>query len=279
MNTILITGASSGFGKEAARSFLDAGWNVIATMRTPNPAALGVTDAARVLVTRLDLEDSASIDAAIAAGIAAFGGIDVVLNNAGYGLFGMFEATARSAIEKQFATNVFGTMDVCRAILPHFRSRRAGTIINVSSGAGVIGFPMASLYSASKFALEGFSESLSWELAALGIKVKIIEPGGAPQTGFMARVGAEAAGANPIADYGPFAEHMGQLYAGMGAAADPDAVNKVVAAIVAAATDGTSQLRYTPTSDILPLLDARRGTSEAHYRALTTGMFAAPSAG
>jgi NAD(P)-dependent dehydrogenase (short-subunit alcohol dehydrogenase family) len=273
MHTILITGASSGFGKEAARHFARAGWNVVATMRTPDPAALGATDAARVLVTRLDVADSASIDAAVAAGIAAFGHIDVVLNNAGYGLFGIFEATARSAIEQQFATNVFGVMDVCRAILPHFRSRKAGTIINVSSGAGVIGFPMASLYSASKFALEGFSEALSHELDGLGIRVKIIEPGGAPQTGFMARAGAEGAAAAPIDDYAPFAGRTGALDAGMGAAADPDAVAKVVAAIFAAATDGLDQLRYTPTSDILPLLDARRSASEAQYRTLTRAMF------
>jgi len=273
MQTILITGASSGFGKHAALFFARAGWNVIASMRTPDHASFEGLDPSRLLVMRLDVEDGASIDAAIAAGIAAFGGIDVVVNNAGYGLFGIFEGMPRAAIDRQFATNVFGVMDVCRAILPHFRSRQAGTIINVSSGAGAIGFPMASLYSASKFALEGFSEGLSYELAALGIHVKLIEPGGAPQTGFMARAGAAGAQSQWIDDYAPFLQQIAQVYAGMGEAADADAVDKVVAAIFAAATDGARQLRYTPTSDILPLLQARRSASEAQYQALTNDLF------
>lgn len=277
MKTILITGASSGFGQAATHFFARSGWNVVATMRNPEQAAFASLDQSRLLVTRLDVEDAASIDAAIGAGIAAFNGIDVILNNAGYGLFGIFEGLSQDAIQKQFATNVFGVMDVCRAILPHFRSRQAGTIINVSSGAGAIGFPMASLYSASKFALEGFSEGLSWELAALGIRVKLIEPGGAPQTGFMARVGAEGAASRFIDDYAPFLQQIGQVYAGMGAASDADAVDKVVAAIFTAATDGTDQLRYAPTSDIQPLLAARRSSSEEEYRALTNAIFAGAS--
>jgi len=276
VKTILITGASSGFGEAAIHYFAKAGWNVIATMRTPEQAPAGLADAGQVFVTRLDVQDSGSIAAAIAAGIARFGKIDVVVNNAGYGLFGVFEGLTREAIQKQFDTNLFGVMDVTRAILPHFRSQRAGTIINVSSGAGAIGFPMASLYCASKFALEGYSESLSHELASLGIKVKIVEPGGAMQTGFMARVGTESAGTAAIADYTPFLEHVGALYAGLGAAADADAVDTVVASIYQAATDGTKQLRYTPTRDIAALLDARRSSSEHDYRALTTGLFSLP---
>jgi len=277
MNTILVTGASSGFGKATVQLFAQAGWNVVATMRTPAQASFDGIDPARLLVTRLDVEDSASIDAAIAAGIATFGNIDVVVNNAGYGLFGIFEGMPRAAIAQQFATNVFGVMDVCRAILPHFRSRQAGTIINVSSGAGAIGFPMASLYSASKFALEGFSEGLSWEMAAVGIAVKLIEPGGAPETGFMARAGAAGAQSEFIEDYAPFLQHIAPMYAGMGEAADKDAVAKVAAAIFTAATDGTSQLRYTPTNDIEPFLQARRSASEEQYRALTSAVFGKPA--
>ncbi|ODR90029.1 SDR family oxidoreductase [Sinorhizobium alkalisoli] len=269
--TVLITGTSSGFGEAAARRFASEGWNVVATMRNPEAGqALGREN---VLVTRLDVEDRASIDTAIAAGIAQFGNIDVVLNNAGYGLFGIFEGVSREAVQKQFDVNVFGAMDVVRAALPHLRANRSGTIINVSSGAGVIGFPMASVYSASKFALEGWSEALSYELGSLGIKVKIIEPGGAPQTNFMARMSGETATVQPIGDYVPFLEQIVQVYGGMAGAADADAVEKVIAAIYEAATDGTDRLRYAPTNDIAPLLTARRGSSEDEYRALTRGLF------
>lgn len=272
--TVLITGTSSGFGEAAARRFTSAGWNVIATMRNPE-AGQGLSGLENVLVTRLDVEDRASIDSAIAAGIARFGKIDVVLNNAGYGLFGIFEGVSREAVQQQFDVNVFGAMDVVRAVLPHLRANRGGTIINVSSGAGAIGFPMASVYSASKFALEGWSEALSYELGSLGVQVKIIEPGGAPQTKFMARMGGETATVQPISDYVPFLEQIGQVYGGMAETADADAVEKVIAAIYEAATDGTDRLRYAPTNDIAPLLTARRGSSEDEYRALTRGLFVA----
>lgn len=271
--TVLITGASSGFGEAAARRFADEGWNVVATMRDPE-AGRSLAGRGSVLLTRLDVEDRPSIDSAVAAGIARFGTIDVVLNNAGYGLFGIFEGVSREAVRRQFDVNVFGAMDVVRAALPHLRANRAGTIINVSSGAGAIGFPMASIYSASKFALEGWSEALSHELSSLGIRVKIVEPGAAPQTNFIARMGSETAAVRSMADYGPFLEHVGRLYGGLAQGADVDAVEKVVAAIYEAATDGTDRLRYAPTDDIAALLKARRSSSEDAYRALTRDLFA-----
>jgi len=270
--TVLITGTSSGFGEAAARHFAERGWNVIATMRDPSKAGT-LAAVPNVVVLKLDVEDASSIEGAFQEGIARFGRIDVLVNNAGYGLFGVFEGVSPSAIQQQFAVNVFGAMDVVRAILPHFRANRAGTIINVSSGAGAIGFPMASIYSSSKFALEGWSEGLSYELGSLGIKVKIIEPGGAMKTNFMARVGGESGGQTMIEDYMPFLGHIGQMYGGMQDSADPDAVEKVIDAIFAAATDGTTQLRYAPTNDIQPILNARRGTSEEQYRAFTLGIF------
>ncbi|MCU7697001.1 SDR family oxidoreductase [Acinetobacter sp. AYS6] len=273
MKTILITGASSGFGEATAKFFATNGWNVIATMRNPKANNHGLSDSTNMLVTYLDVQNQQSIEAAIAQGITRFGRIDTVVNNAGYGLFGIFEGVSRNAIQQQFEVNVFGAMDIVRAILPHFRENRAGTIINVSSGAGAIGFPMASVYSASKFALEGWSEGLSYELGSLGIKVKIIEPGGAPQTGFMVRMGKENADVQVIDSYLPFLQYMGKLYGDMAGTSQPDAVEKVVEAIYTAATDGSSQLRYTPTQDIYPLLNARRGTSEEEYRALTLGLF------
>jgi len=276
MNTVLITGASSGFGEAVAQYFMNAGWNVIATMRDTGAATHRSNALPNLLITRLDVQDRPTIEAAIAEGIRRFGGIDVVVNNAGYGLFGIFEGVSREAIQAQFDVNVFGAMDVVRAILPHFRAKRSGTIVNVSSGAGVVGFPMASIYSASKFALEGWSEGLSYELDSLGIKVKIIEPGGATKTNFMARVGGEGDGQQPIDDYSQFLNHIGQVYAGMASLADPDAIGKVVAAIFTAATDGSRQLRYSPTDDIQPILNARRSTSEREYRSVTLEMFTPP---
>lgn len=270
--TILMTGTSSGFGRAAADHFVAEGWNVIATLRNPQEANVP-TEAPNLLVTRLDVEDRASIEAAVAAGIARFGKIDVVLNNAGYGLFGIFEGISRQAVQQQFDVNVFGAMEVVRAVLPHMRANRAGTIINVSSGAGAIGFPMASVYSASKFALEGWSEALSFELGALGIKVKIIEPGGAPQTNFIARMSGEGTSVQTIPDYLPFLGQIAPIFAGMAETADPDAVEKVIAAIHEAANDGSDRLRYAPTNDIQPLLAARRSASEEDYRALTRRIF------
>jgi len=270
--TILITGTSSGFGEATARLFAARGWNVIATMRNPEASnALQLGD--NVLVTRLDVEDLDTIDAAIAAGIERFGRIDALVNNAGYGLFAVFEAASREAVKRQFDVNVFGVMDVTRAILPHFRSNRKGTIINITSGAGVIGFPMASLYSASKFAVEGFTESLGYELSGLGIAVKLVEPGGAPGTGFMIRSGAEGAAIPVATDYYPFLDHIGKLYGSMAEGTDLDAVKKVASAIFEAASDGSTRLRYIPTNDIRPLVDARRGATEEQYQDLVHGIF------
>jgi NAD(P)-dependent dehydrogenase (short-subunit alcohol dehydrogenase family) len=212
--TVLITGCSSGLGEATARLFAARGWNVAATMRNPeHGAALAALD--NVLVARLDVQDQASIEAAVAEAIGRFGRIDVLINNAGYGLFGVFEATPREKVLEQFQVNVFGMMDVTRAMLPHFRANRSGVIINISSGGGVFALPMISLYCASKFALEGFSESLSYELAGLGILVKIVEPGGVISTNFGQRSGAEAAHAKDLQDYAPFVGGAIEVFAGL----------------------------------------------------------------
>lgn len=263
--TVLITGCSSGFGKSSARLFSARGWNVIATMRRPADGAdLAALD--NVLVARLDVEDADSIKAAVEAGIARFGRIDALVNNAGFGLFGLFETTSLDKIREQFAVNLFGVMDVTRALLPHFRRNGAGVIVNVSSGAGIFGLPMLSFYNASKFALEGFSESLSYELGALGISVKIVEPGGVPGTGFMERSGTEAAAAGEApADYGPFVEAAQKLFADLAAARSGATSEEVAQVIFTATTDGSDQLRYVATDDIKPWVEARRGTSEAQY--------------
>jgi NAD(P)-dependent dehydrogenase (short-subunit alcohol dehydrogenase family) len=272
--TVLITGASSGFGKAAATLFVGKGWNVVATMRRPvTEAALAGLD--NVLVTRLDVQDRDSIDEAIAGGIARFGRIDAVINNAGFGLYGLFEATAREKVQEQFDVNVFGVMDVVRAILPHFRAEQGGLIINVSSGAGVFTLPMLSLYCASKFALEGFSESLAYELASQCIVVKIVEPGGVTGTNFGKRTGEEAARNTTLADYDAFVARTNAIFADL-RTQRLASENDVAEVIFAAATDGTDRLRYVATDDILPLVRARRETSEEDYVALMRSRFLPP---
>ncbi|MEK5645207.1 MULTISPECIES: SDR family oxidoreductase [Paenibacillus] len=176
MKSILITGASSGIGKAAAQFFQQQGWNVIATMRSPEQET-GLRSLERVLVTRLDVERKDTIEAAVAEGIDRFGRIDVLLNNAGYAAFGAFEAATDAQVRKQFDVNVHGVMQTTRALLPHFRAQGGGTVINVSSAGGRVAFPLLSLYHASKWAVEGFSESLYYELAEHNIRVKLVEPG------------------------------------------------------------------------------------------------------
>lgn len=264
--TVLITGTSSGLGKTAVKLFASKGWNVVATMRNPKTAK-NLESLGDVLVTRLDVQDRKSITAAIEGGIHRFGRIDVLVNNAGFGLFGLFETTPREKVLEQFDVNVFGVMDVTRGILPHFRKHRGGVIINVSSGAGVFALPMLSLYCASKFALEGFSEATSYELASQNIAVKIVEPGGVVSTNFGKRSSAEAAHIPALADYESFVAHANAVFAGLRAsrlATEED----VAEVIFTAATDGKDQLRYVATTDIIPWVKARRETSESEYLAL-----------
>jgi NADP-dependent 3-hydroxy acid dehydrogenase YdfG len=174
--TVLITGSSSGIGRAAAILFHNKGWNVIATMRSPEKEA-ELKKLSNLVVEKLSVEDTESIKNAIQKGLEKFGKIDVIVNNAGYSLTGPFEDARIDQIKKQFDTNVFGLMNVTREILPHFRANRKGTIINVSSIGGKMTFPYYSLYHSTKWAVEGFSESLQFELSQFGIRVKLIEPG------------------------------------------------------------------------------------------------------
>jgi NAD(P)-dependent dehydrogenase (short-subunit alcohol dehydrogenase family) len=272
--TVLITGTSSGFGRATAERFAKAGWNVIATMRRPE-AGEELAQLQNVLVTQLDVTNHQSITNSIDAGIARFGQIDAVINNAGFGLFGLFEATPIEKVREQFEVNVFGVMDVIRAILPHFRKNKHGLILNISSGAGAFALPVISLYCASKFALEGFSESLSYELASQNIVVKIIEPGGVLSTNFGKRSGQEAAQNRPLKDYAAFVAATNEVFSELRASrlATEDDVAKV---IFEAATDGTDRLRYVATGDIAPLVKARRETSEAEYIGHMRSQFSPP---
>jgi NADP-dependent 3-hydroxy acid dehydrogenase YdfG len=174
--TIFITGASTGIGKETAIYFAEKGWNVSATMRT-TAKGKDLPKYPNLKIFELDVNNEGSINKAINDTMSAFGQIDILFNNAGYGLVGAFEAMNQEQIKRQFDTNVFGVMNVTRAILPHFRFRKNGTIINTTSMGGLITFPLYSVYHSTKWALEGFMESLQFELKPFNIKVKNIEPG------------------------------------------------------------------------------------------------------
>ena len=173
---VLITGSSSGIGLHTDKLFQAKNWKVAATMRHPESAD-ELKQIVDIECIRLDVTDPGSIRAAIAAAIEKFGRIDAVVNNAGYSLTGAFEAATPEQIEKQFQTNVFGLMNVCREILPYFRSEKRGTIVNIASVGGRMTFPLYSLYNSTKWAVEGFSESLQYELEQFNIRVKVIEPG------------------------------------------------------------------------------------------------------
>ncbi len=174
--TILITGCSSGFGKLTAKLFHEKGWNIIATMRSPEKET-ELTQLSNVFVTKLDVTDKESIKSAIQNGIEKFGSIDVLVNNAGYGGLSMFEQFTEDQIYAMYETNVFGLMRVCREVMPLMRKQKSGTIINVTSMAGHLGLAFASTYSSSKFAVQGFSEALAIECRPFNIKVKTVAPG------------------------------------------------------------------------------------------------------
>ncbi|QSW89285.1 SDR family oxidoreductase [Flavobacterium endoglycinae] len=182
--TIFITGASSGLGKAAAKVFQQNGWNVIATMRKPENET-ELTQLENVTVLKLDVTNSADIIQTIH-NVLSKQPVDVVLNNAGYGLIGPLESFNEEQILNQFQTNLFGVINVTRAFLPNFRERKQGTFINITSTFGLLGYPTCSIYNASKFGVDGFSEGLAYELAPFGIKVKIVAPGGM-QTDFAGR--------------------------------------------------------------------------------------------
>ncbi len=175
--TVLITGTSSGIGLETALYFFERKWNVIATMRNPEKRRTPLHEKGLPDLVHLDVMDSVSIRAAIQYALDRYQKVDVLVNNAGYAVYGPFEATTRAQAAQQFNTNVFGLMEVTREFLPLFRKQKGGVLINVASMGGRIGFPLYTLYNSTKWAVEGFSEALQYELKPLNIKVKMIEPG------------------------------------------------------------------------------------------------------
>lgn len=237
--TVFITGASTGIGRSTALLFQAKGWNVIATMRSPAKSA-DLNNIPNLICLPLDVTDQSTIQPAIAAATEKFGPIDVLINNAGYGLVGPYEACSEAEIRRQFETNVFGLMAVTSAFLPDFRHRREGMIINIASIGGKLALPLYSLYHASKWAVEGFSDSLQYELKPFNIKVKIIEPGPI-KTDFYSR-SLSIAKKEGLHDYDAYVDRVLSSLGKMGeSGSPPEFVAKI---IYQAATDSSEQLRY-----------------------------------
>ena len=250
MKTVLITGCSSGYGLETARWFHERGWNVIATMRTPREGLL--PHAERLRVIGLDVTRPESITVAL----EASGPIDVLVNNAGIGLMGAFEATPMATVREVFETNTFGVMAMTQAVLPQMRARRSGVIVNVTSSATLAPMPLVAVYTASKTAIEGFTASLAFELAEFDVQVKLVEPGYCPSTSFTSNGGPRMEGLLPPA-YAPFAERIfSSLRASLGQPAAGTREVDVAEAVWQAASDSTDRLRYPAGSDAVALAES-----------------------
>lgn len=243
MKTVLITGCSSGYGLQTALHFHDKGWNVIATMRVPKADLLPTSDRMRVIALDVTKPES------VAAAVEAAGPIDVLVNNAGIGAVGAFEATPMSLIRELFDTNTFGAMAMMQAVIPQFRERNAGMIVNVTSSTTLASFPLAGAYTATKTALDGLTGSVAHELAAFNIRIKLVEPGYGPGTRFAENGSARMQGLIPP-DYMPFAEPV------FAAFTNPElvtAAQDVAEVVWEAAHDTSPRLHFAAGADAVAL--------------------------
>jgi NAD(P)-dependent dehydrogenase (short-subunit alcohol dehydrogenase family) len=247
MKTVLITGCSSGYGLATARHFHAQGWNVVATMRTPREAVLPRSERLRVLA--LDVTKAESIVAAL----EACGPIDVLVNNAGIGVVGVFEATPMATVREVFETNTFGVMAMTQAVLPQLRARRSGVVVNVTSSVTLTPMPLAAAYTASKMAIEGFTGSLAHELEAFNVRVKLVEPGYCPTTRFTSNGGSRMEGLFPEA-YAAFAN---PILASFAQVATVTTESDVAEAVYRAANDASGQLRFPAGADAVALAQSR----------------------
>jgi NAD(P)-dependent dehydrogenase (short-subunit alcohol dehydrogenase family) len=246
MKTVLITGCSSGYGLATARYFHSQGWNVIASMRRPRTETLPASERLRVLALDVTKPDS------IAAALEASGPIDVLVNNAGLGVVGAFEATPMTTTRDVFETNTFGVMAMTQAVIPQFRARRSGVVVNVTSSVTLTPMPLAAVYTGSKMAIEGFTASLALELEAFNVQVKLVEPGYCPSTRFTHNTGSRLDGLIPEA-YAPFAQ---PIFAAFAKPAAVTTESDVAEAVWRAATDSSAQLRYPAGADAVALARA-----------------------
>lgn len=249
MQTILITGTSSGYGQETARHFLAKGWNVIATMRRPDATCLPTSPNLRILP--LDVTNEKSI----AEVVTAAGPINALVNNAGIGVVGAFEATPMAHIRKVFDTNTFGVMAMCQAVIPQMRERRSGVIINVTSSVTLAAMPLAAAYTASKQAIEGFTGSLAHELAYFDVRARLVEPGYAPTTRFAHNTDLRVEDLIPPA-YADFAKPIFKAFG------EPMLTTKetdVAEAVWTAVHDASGQLQFPGGADAVALYHASHG--------------------
>ena len=245
--TVLITGCSSGYGLETARRFHSEGWNVVATMRTPREDVLHQSE--RLRLVALDVTQPESV----AAAVEASGPIDVLVNNAGIGAMGAFEATPIATVREIFETNTFGAMAMTHAVLPQFRERRSGVVVNVTSSATLARMPLVAVYTASKTAVDGFTASLALELEEFNVNVKLVEPGYCPTTDFTSNGQTRMNGLIPDA-YASFAE---RVMADFQRATRVTHESDVADAVWRAANDETGQLRFPAGRDAVALAQLR----------------------
>lgn len=259
MKTIFITGASSGLGKATAKLFAQKGWQVIATMRHPENET-ELNHITNVHLLELDVTKIESIQKAVNAAIA-IGNIDVLFNNAGYGLTGPLEGYSDDQITRQFNTNVLGVIRVTQAFLPHLRTNRNGLIINTTSIGGLVAFPFSSIYHATKWAIEGWSESLSFELRPHNIKVKTIAPGGIA-TDFMSR-------SLDIAQHEGYALWFDRFIASFNNEESPlqfSTPESIAEVVFEAVTDEKDQLRYLAGNDAIGTYQHRLNIGTEEFR-------------
>jgi NAD(P)-dependent dehydrogenase (short-subunit alcohol dehydrogenase family) len=243
MNTILITGTSSGFGLETARYFLDRDWTVIATMRTPREDVLPASE--RLRVVALDVTDAASITSAL----DKAGPIDALVNNAGAGLMGALEGVSIDATRQLFELTTFGTMAMTQAALPGFRVQGSGVIVNVSSAVTLKPLPLLSAYTASKAAVEVFSENLALEVEPFGVRVRLVVPGRAPETPFSATARARSQNGIPEA----YAAWARQVFSAAPQLVEITTASDVAEAVWQAVTDASSPFRIPAGVDAVKL--------------------------
>jgi NAD(P)-dependent dehydrogenase (short-subunit alcohol dehydrogenase family) len=242
-----ITGATRGIGAEIVRAALAAGEHVVATGRNRDQIAATFKEhSGRLLPVELDVTKELHAFAAVEAAVARFGRIDVLVNNAGYGQLGMFEENTATEIQQQFDTNVFGLFHVTRAVLPVMRKQRSGRIFNLSSMAGMIGFPAASIYCSSKFAIEGFSESLALDVADFGVHVTLVEPG-FTRTDFLESSSIRY-GTRQLTDYEETSAKLRAHYATYNGKQSGDPA-KLAAALLTLANSDNPPLRFASGSD------------------------------
>jgi NAD(P)-dependent dehydrogenase (short-subunit alcohol dehydrogenase family) len=243
MNNVLVTGCSSGYGLETARHFLAQGWNVIATMRTPRADSLPRSERLRVVALDVTRPES------IAAALETAGPLDVLVNNAGIGMAGAFEVTPMATVRDVFETNTFGVMAMTQAVLPQFRARRSGVVVNVTSSTTLAPMPLVAVYTASKAAIEGFTGSLAFELEAFDVRVKLVEPGYCPTTRFTSNTGPRLQGLIPP-EYAPFAQ---RIFGAIAEQSELTSPSDVAEAVWRAVHDDTKRLRFPAGPDAVAL--------------------------